>query len=502
MKKYQISSEHLEIHTLKAILGSKCKVGLSGDAKKRIKTCRQYLDKKIKKSDTAYYGINTGFGDFCNVVIPPKQLEQLQANLLVSHAVGLGEEVPLDIVRLMLLLKVQSLSYGHSGVTLATVLRLLEFYNSDCLPVVFQQGSLGASGDLAPLSHLCLPLIGMGDVYFQGKKIKAATALKKMGLKPLKLQSKEALSLINGTQFMSAFGVGILFKAQHLLECAELIASISLEAFDARTEPFTDCIHQVRKQIGQITTAQRIRAYLKDSEIYTRSPKRQVQDPYSFRCIPQVHGASRDAIDFAHQIFTREINAVTDNPNIFPDEDLILSGGNFHGQPLALALDYLAMALAELGNISERRMYLLLSSPGGLPPFLTEHGGLNSGLMMPQYTAAALVSQNKQLCTPASVDSIPSSNGREDHVSMGANAATKCYKVVENLEKILGIELLAAAQAMHFRKEYQTGEKVAQCLKKYASFVSFIEEDRFLQKDMLAAIGFVKEEIGAFLVDN
>lgn len=500
MKKYQISSNHLTIDTLKKIIQeTDCKVILSKDAKKRIKDCRNYLDKKIKNTNIAYYGINTGFGDFCNVVIPQKQLEQLQKNLLVSHAVGLGEEVPPDIVRLMLLLKVQSLSYGHSGVTPKTALRLLDLYNNDCLPVVFQQGSLGASGDLAPLSHLCLPLIGEGEVYFKGKKIKAATALKKLDLKPFKLQSKEGLSLINGTQFMGAFGVGILIKAQHLLKTAELISCLSLEAFDGRTEPFTDCIHQIRKQTGQIETAARIRKYLEGSEIHKRT-KRQVQDPYSFRCIPQVHGASRDVIDFATDIFTKEINAVTDNPNIFPEKDLMLSGGNFHGQPLAMALDYLAIALAELGNISERRLYLLLASHGGLPPFLTEKGGLNSGLMMPQYTAAALVSQNKQLCTPASIDSIPSSNGREDHVSMGANAATKCYKVVENVEKILGIELLAAGQAMHFRKDFKISKVLQSCLEAYHQKVSYIDEDRLLQKDMLHAISFIQSDMAGFLL--
>ncbi len=496
---HTISDKHLSIDVLNDILINNKKLILGKAAKKKIEKCRSYLESKIKNSEANFYGINTGFGELCNVSIPDNDLEQLQTNLLLSHAVGLGEEVPNEVVRLMMILKIQSLSYGHSGVRLIMVERLVEFFNNDLLPVVYKQGSLGASGDLAPLSHLSLPLLGEGMVCLDGKKMTAKSALKRLKLEPLMLKSKEGLALINGTQFMGAYGVWNLIQAKKMIESAELIAPISLEAVDGRVEPFKDCIHQVRKQKGQIETAKQIRKYLKGSYLGKRA-KEQVQDQYSFRCIPQVHGATRNIYNHVKEVFEDEINAVTDNPNIFPEEDLIVSGGNFHGQPLAVALDYLTLGMSELSSISERRTFLLMSGLRGLPLFLTVEPGINSGLMMIQYTAASIVSQSKQLCTPASADSITSSNGQEDHVSMGANAATKCCDVISNTQKVLAIELLSSVQAMDFRKGWKTSKPIKNCISAYREKVSFNKQDRFLHKDLLASVEFVQEEIEQFLL--
>jgi histidine ammonia-lyase len=465
-------------------------VSITFDAHERILACRDFLDKKMEDESQLYYGINTGFGFLQNVKIDASQIEQLQYNLLVSHACGLGEEVPRDIVKLMLMLKIKSLSYGHSGVQIATVIRLMYMYNHDVLPVIYTQGSLGASGDLAPLSHLSLPLLGLGEVYHEGKKMPAIEAMKKFGWEPIQLQSKEGLALINGTQFMSAYGMYCLKKAEHLLDMADLIAALSFDAFDCILEPLHERIHAIRAHQGQVSTAARMRAHLEGSEIAVRA-KEQVQDPYSFRCIPQVHGATKTAFDHILSVMLQEINSVTDNPNVFPEEDIIVSGGNFHGQPLALVLDYFAIAMSELANISERRIYQLISGQRGLPLFLVKDAGLNSGFMIPQYTAAGIVSENKQLCTPASVDSISSSNNQEDHVSMGANAATKCLRVINNVEKVLAIELLTAAQALEFRRPAKSSPVIEQLVAAFREKVSFNAADRVLHDDMTAAISFL-----------
>jgi histidine ammonia-lyase len=382
------------------------------------------------------------------------------------------------------------MSYGNSGVQLETVQLMVDLFNHQILPVVFDQGSLGASGDLSPLAHLCLPLIGMGEVMYEGKKMAASEALNKAGLKPVKLKSKEGLALLNGTQFMSSYGVYCLHKAYQLERIADVVASISLEAFDGRIEPFNHLIHQIRPHNGQIKTASRFRELLHGSEMISRA-KQHVQDPYAFRCVPQVHGASKDTIDYVASVFKTEINSVTDNPTIFPDEDLIISAGNFHGQPLALPLDFLAIALAELGNISERRTYQLISGLRGLPAFLVANPGLDSGFMIPQYTAASIVSQNKQLCTPASIDSIVSSNGQEDHVSMGANAATKLLRVVKNVETILAIELMNAVQGLEFRRPAKTSDKLEGLISEYRKVVSFVEKDRLMYPDIHKSVEFI-----------
>jgi len=487
---HYISSDLLSIERINTIISTDLKLELSEEALINIEKCRKFLDAKMKSNDQPIYGINTGFGSLCNVKIADTDLSKLQENLVKSHACGTGEEVPSAIVKIMLLLKIQSLSYGHSGVQLATVTRLLDFYNNDVLPVIYTQGSLGASGDLAPLAHLSLPLIGEGEVYIDGFRQPASKALQKFGWKPIQLQSKEGLALLNGTQFMSAYGVFCLMKATKISYLADVVGAISLEGFDGKLEPFTDLIHLVRPHKGQVETAAQFRDLLEGSQIIAQD-KKHVQDPYSFRCIPQVHGASKDTIDYVNRVFRTEINSVTDNPNIFVGEDLILSGGNFHGQPLALALDFLGIALAELGSISERRTYQLISGLRDLPAFLVKNPGLNSGFMIPQYTAASIVSQNKQLATPASIDSIVSSNGQEDHVSMGANAATKTLRIVENLERIIAIELLNASQALEFRRPLKSSDFIESFIKSYREEVSYVEEDRILHYDIEKSIAFL-----------
>ncbi len=483
MSQYKISSAGLDFETIESILQEDQKIVLSDEAKKAIQEGRNYLDQKLKKHKEPIYGINTGFGSLYNKSVPDSDLSQLQKNLVMSHACGAGEEVPLEIVKIMLLLKVQGLSYGNSGVQLQTVNRLIDMFNENVIPVVYQQGSLGASGDLAPLAHLCLPLIGEGEVFYQNKIQPAKAVLKKLNWKPIELQSKEGLALLNGTQFMSAYGVHALNRSYQLASLADFIGAISLEAFDGRPEPFDSLVHKIRPHQGQVDVAENIRNILKGSELIKRK-KAHVQDPYSFRCIPQVHGASRDAINYAANVFLTEINSVTDNPTLFPKEDKIISAGNFHGQPLALAMDFLAIALSELGNISERRTYQLISGSRELPPFLVSDPGLNSGFMIPQYTAASIVSQNKQLCSPASVDSIVSSNGQEDHVSMGANAATKLYRVVENIYTILAIELLTAAQGLEFRRPSKSSVMVEEFIAAFRKEVPFMKKDKVLYTEI------------------
>jgi len=487
---HYISSDVFSLELLEEIISQHKTLELSEEARINIEKCRTYLDNKMQSHGEPIYGINTGFGSLCNIKISSENLTKLQENLVKSHACGTGDEVQQEIVKIMLLLKIKSLSYGHSGVQLQTVERLIEFYNNDILPVVYTQGSLGASGDLAPLAHLSLPLIGEGEVYVDGFRQPAKKVLEKMGWSPIELQSKEGLALLNGTQFMSSYGCYVLLKAMKFSYLADVIGAISLEGFDGRIEPFNELIHMVRPHKGQINTARRFNELLEDSEIIAQ-PKQHVQDPYSFRCIPQVHGASKDTIDYVKKVFKTEINSVTDNPNIFVGEDLIISGGNFHGQPLALALDFLGIALAELGSISERRTYQLISGLRELPAFLVSNPGLNSGFMIPQYTAASIVSQNKQLATPASIDSIVSSNGQEDHVSMGANAATKCLKIMENLERILAIELMNASQAIEFRRPLKSSEFLETFIKSFREEVPLVEEDRILHYDIEKSIAFL-----------
>lgn len=491
-KVHQVTTSEIGWKEIDEIINEGKQLVLSDDVKQRIQTCREYLDNRLEKGDEVIYGINTGFGSLCDTVISAGNLGLLQKNLVMSHACGIGEEVDGEITRLMLLLKIQSLSYGNSGVQLATVQRLVDLYNHNILPIVYSYGSLGASGDLAPLAHMSLPLLGMGEVRVNGEKKEVKEVFSDLGWEAIELQSKEGLALLNGTQFMSAFGVQLCLRVFKLSRLSDIIGALSLDAFDGRIEPFHDLIQQIRPHQGQIVTARRIRWMLEGSELISRF-KAHVQDPYSFRCIPQVHGASKDSINYVSYVFRNEINSVTDNPTIFPEEDLIISAGNFHGQPLALALDNLAIAMSELGNISERRTYQLLSGSRGLPHFLVANPGLNSGFMIPQYTAASMVSHNKQLCTPSSVDSIESSQGQEDHVSMGANAATSAWKVMENLERILAIELYNAAQAIEFRRPARTSPFLEKFLAGYRKHVSFVTDDKVMYPDIVASVKYLRE---------
>ncbi len=487
---YTISSQALSLPVLNSLIYEGLKIQLSEDVKQNIVSCRNYLDEKIARTIDPIYGINTGFGSLYDVRIDSENLTKLQENLVRSHACGTGDFVPESIIKTMLLLKIRSLSYGHSGIHLETVERLVAFYNNDILPVIFTQGSLGASGDLSPLAHLALPLLGEGMVWYKGTKLLASEVLDIFGWQPIVLQSKEGLAMLNGTQFMTAYGVHCLLKSYKLSYMADLIGSLSLDAYDGRPEPFDPLVHLVRPHNGQIKTAERIRGFLEGSELILQ-PKKHVQDPYSFRCIAQVHGATKDTLSFVRNTFETEINAVTDNPNIFINEDKIISGGNFHGQPLAFGFDFLKIAMSEIGNISERRTYQLVSGLRELPVFLIEKSGLNSGFMIPQYTAASIVSANKQLATPASVDSIVSSNGQEDHVSMGANAAVQAYQIIENVERILAIELLNASQALFFRTK-NTSPFLKSFISSFRLEIPKVTEDRILHDDIEKSIKFIQ----------
>ena len=490
MSEYTIHLNYIELAEFEQIINDNLKLSLSKEATDAVLACRAYLDQKMQDSDKLIYGINTGFGSLCDTAISSNDLEALQRNLVLSHACGAGEEVPSEIVKRMLFLKVLGLSKGNSGVQLETIERLLFFYNEGIYPVVYQQGSLGASGDLAPLAHLCLPLLGEGEVDYQGKRYSGAEINAKFGLNPIVLQSKEGLALLNGTQFMSAYASYAVKESQELWNKWILVAGMSLDAYDGRLNPFQANVNVIRNQHGQIQLAEAMCELMSTSEIITQE-KKHVQDPYSFRCMPQVHGATKDTIDHCANIVEREMNAVTDNPTVFPETDEVVSAGNFHGQPLALIMDFLAIAMAEMGSISERRVYKLISGTRGLPAFLVANPGLNSGMMISQYTCASIVSQNKQLCTPASVDTIDSSNGQEDHVSMGANAATKLYRVIQNCQTILGIELMHAAQGLEFRRPLKSAEQIEKIHSEFRAEVPFLSEDRYLSIDMKAARNFV-----------
>lgn len=491
---HQISPQHLRIADLENLLRHQKTIALSSQSRHSTEKGYQFLKQYLRENPRAIYGINTGFGSLCDVRISDHQIHELQHNLVRSHACGMGDEVPPEVVKLLLFLKIQSLSYGFSGVRVALLERLIHFYNHNALPIVYQLGSLGASGDLAPLAHLSLPLFGEGEMRQQGEKIPPPQYLAQHGLQPLLLEAKEGLALLNGTQFSAGYGVWCLLKAKHLLRWADTIAALSLDGFDCRLEPFDAKLHAIRPHQGQQRTAKSIRYLLKNSAIAAQT-KTAIQDPYAFRCVPQVHGASADAIQYVEKVIETEINSVTDNPTIFPDEQEILSGGNFHAQPLALALDFLAIALAELGSISERRVFQLMLGKRGLPVFLTEQAGLHSGLMIAQYTAASITSQNKQLCSPASVDNVVSSNGQEDHVSMAANAATKCFRVVENVERLLAIELFCAAQAVELRRPLRTSPILEKILAKYRTKVPLLRGDRILHFDLEASVSFVRSSL-------
>lgn len=489
---HKISAEHLTIDKIAEIIRGGYKIELSDDARQRIIHCREYLDKKVAESKVPIYGVTTGFGSLCKISISEDQLSQLQINLMMSHACGVGERVRNEIVKIMILLKVQSLSYGFSGSKLDTVERLIDFFNNDIYPIVYQQGSVGASGDLVPLAHMCLPLCGLGEVEYKGQIMSGEEMNRQMGWEPIRLGSKEGLALLNGTQNMSAHAVWSLINAKRLIEWGDKIAAMSFEAYDGRVEPFTLAVHTVRPHKGQIDTANKMRELLEGSEM-TKQHKENVQDPYSFRCIPQVHGTVKDTFEYVSSVIDTEINSATDNPTVCPDEDLIISAGNFHGEPIALPMDFMAIALNELGSISERRTYKLVSGTRNLPSFLVAKPGVNSGFMIPQYTAAAIASQSKTLCMPSSADTIPTSQGQEDHVSMGANAATKLVRVVENTERILAIELFNAAQAMEFRRPLKSSPVIEKLHADFRKVVPFIDDDEVMYPHIANAVKFLQE---------
>lgn len=458
-----------------------------------IEKNRSFLKKQLEDSSKLIYGINTGFGSLCNVAITHAQIEDLQYNLIVSHACGQGNTVPEKIARLILLLKIKNMSMGYSGVRKELVLKMIQLYNHKLTPTVYQQGSLGASGDLAPLAHMSLPLIGEGELWYKGEIRQSKEVLNELGIEPITLKAKEGLALINGTQFSLAYSLWSTYHAQRIIRWSNVIASMSIQAFVCSLDPFDPDLHRIRQQEGQKLVAKEVLELCKDSDVLNQH-LHSVQDPYSFRCVPQVHGATLDTINYVSTIVQRELNAVTDNPNVFDSEGKILSGGNFHAQPLALALDFLGIAVSELGSISERRTYKLINGERGLPDYLTKHPGLHSGFMIPQYTAASIVSQNKQLCTPASVDSIVSSKGQEDHVSMAANSATKMYKIINNLYKLLSIELMVAAQALDLRKD-KSSPQTAKLLSDYRKRVPMLDTDRIMKNDIDKGIEFIKNNV-------
>ena len=478
---YSAAKNHLPVEISEEVLG-------------RVEKNRSYLEKKMEDPNAVIYGINTGFGSLCNVRISDEHLHQLQENLVLSHACGMGEPVPATIVRAMQILKTINLSFGYSGVRSELIQQLCLHYNHGILPIIYQLGSLGASGDLAPLAHLSLPLLGKGSVIVDNRLLPAESALKEKNLFPARLESKEGLALLNGTQFSLAYACVIVSEGLALLHLANQLAALSMEAYNCDTAPLNALIHQVRPHATQALVAAEIMEHLQNSEMRSY-PKNSVQDPYSFRCVPQVHGASLHALNHAAEVIQTEINSVTDNPLVFHENDLVLSGGNFHAQPLALILDYAAIALAELGNISERRVYQLINGDRGLPSYLTKEAGLNSGFMIAQYTAASVVSQNKQYCTPASVDSIVSSKGQEDHVSMAANAATKALKVLENLKILLAIEWLTAAQALEFRRPAKCSNSVENMVDLIRKKIEPLEKDRLMHTDLNQAVSVVQSWI-------
>ena len=495
--KHKISAGHLTQDKIDEIITHGYTLELGADSRERIVHCREYLDRKISESKEPIYGVTTGFGSLCKISIDADQLAQLQINLMMSHACGTGERVPNEVVKIMLLLKVQSLSYGYSGCQLQTVERLIDFFNNDVYPIVYQQGSVGASGDLVPLAHLCLPLVGLGEVEYKGEVMSGGELLRRMGWEPIRLASKEGLALLNGTQNMSAFAVWSLIHAKRLTEWADVIGAMSLEAYDGRIEPFHLAVHLVRAHKGQIATASRFNDLLRGSQLIAQ-PKVNVQDPYSFRCIPQVHGAVKDTLSYVKSVVDIEINATTDNPTVCPDEDLIISAGNFHGEPIALPMDFLSIAMNELGSISERRQYKLVSGTRDLPSFLVAEPGVNSGFMIPQYTSASIVSQSKTLCMPSSADSIPTSQGQEDHVSMGANAGTKLLRIVQNTERVLAIELLTAAQALDFRRPLQSSPVIERVHHAFRQVVPFIDHDQVMYPHIAHAVEFIKHYVSEY----
>jgi len=505
-KQFHYGTEPLTIAKTITIASGQLKGVLDDEAVKKIRASQQFVQQIVEENKTVY-GVNTGFGILANTAISKEDTATLQYKILQSHSVGVGDPIPAEVAKIMLITKVQALAQGYSGVQLATLERIIWHIDNDVIPVVPEKGSVGASGDLAPLAHLFLPLIGLGEVFYKGTRYKAQELLQQFGLSSIALGPKEGLALINGTQFILSFAVKAVQRMHNCLEAADIIGAMSLEALTGTKAPFDERLHDLRPFTGSRLVAQRLRLLLKDSDIMqSHMDCGRVQDPYSLRCMPQVHGASRNAWLHLKELATTELNAVTDNPVILGANDTI-SGGNFHGQPLALPLDYCCFAAAEIGNISDRRCYLLLEGKWGLPMLLMKDVGLNSGFMIPQYTTAALVSENKTLCFPASADSIPTSLGQEDHVSMGSISGRKLNRVLDNLEFILAIELLSACQAIEFRRPLKSSALLEFAHDYVREFVGFAAEDRIFADDINQVAGIIKdfsfvEKLNAFAAGN
>jgi histidine ammonia-lyase len=486
MKQFNYGSDHLTPAIALEIAKGERK-GFLNEATRNAILRSQRIVKNITESGKVVYGVNTGFGSLCNTIISKEDTGKLQDNILRSHSVGVGENVPEIIARLMLVTKLQSLSFGYSGISLDAVERIIWHLDNGVIPVVPSQGSVGASGDLAPLAHLFLPLIGLGRVNYQGNEYDTLEILEKLSVKPLSLGPKEGLALINGTQFILSYAVWGVDRLANCLDSADIIGAMSLEGILGSASPFDEQLHKIRAYNGTQLVAHRLRKLLEKSEmVESHENCGRVQDPYSIRCMPQVHGASRNAWLHLNELVNTELNSVTDNPIII-DENKTISGGNFHGQPLAMALDYAALAASELGNISDRRSYLLLEGQAGLPTLLMNNTGINSGFMIPQYTSAALVSENKSLCFPASADSIPTSLGQEDHVSMGSISGRKLNTIIDNLENILAVELVCAAQAFDYRKPMRSGKVLDACHDLIRAKIDHAEEDRVFSEDLKIA---------------
>ncbi|KZN61928.1 histidine ammonia-lyase [Pseudoalteromonas luteoviolacea CPMOR-1] len=490
---FRYGVDRLNLDIVNGIADGSIKAELCQEALDKINKSRQRVD-KMAASDKAVYGINTGFGPLCDTQVSPEETKLLQKNLLITHAVGVGNPIAKPISKLMLITKVHALSQGFSGIRLEVVERMLKFIELDIIPVVPEQGSVGASGDLAPLSHLFLPLLGEGEFWVGDEIQPAAKVLTDNNLEAMDLDSKEGLALINGTQFILSHAITGLTKMRYLLDLADVAGAMSIEGMQGSEQPFREELHAIRAFEGNIAVAKRMRRLFKDSQnMADHEECDRVQDPYSLRCIPQVHGASRNAFNHLKELAETEMNSVTDNPIVISEEEAI-SGGSFHGQPLAMVLDYASIAAAELGNISDRRCYLLLEGLHGLPRLLTTSGGLNSGMMIPQYTTAALVTENKSLCFPPSADSVPTSMGQEDHVSMGSISGRKFNQILGNLEKIFAIELMYAAQAVDFRRPNTCSDIIEQNHALIRTKVAKLEEDRLLKPDIDAMVEFVKSQ--------
>ncbi|HZK09608.1 MAG TPA: histidine ammonia-lyase [Clostridia bacterium] len=494
MNYLEIDGDHLDLESFIDVTRRGKKVRLSGQAEKKVQKARDFVDDLIKENKVVY-GLTTGFGKFSDVLIPENETKALQRNLIVSHACGLGNPLEEDLVRGVMLLRINALAKGNSGIRLSTLQTLLAMLNKGVHPIIPEKGSLGASGDLAPLAHMVLTMMGEGQAVYKGEQIKAKEAMARAGIPLIELLSKEGLALINGTQVMTSIGAHTLYDAINLSKTADIAAGLSSEALGAITDAFDPKVHSIRAHPGQIDTAKNILRILEGSKMTTKQGELRVQDAYSIRCIPQVHGASKDTLNYVKEKVEIEMNAATDNPLIFVDEKEVISGGNFHGQPMALPFDFLALGLAELANISERRLERLVNPAlsEGLPAFLTEEGGLNSGFMIVQYAAAALVSENKILSHPASVDSIPSSANQEDHVSMGTIGARKAREIMENVRKVLAMEILAACQAIDLRGKKDLGKGSAVAYKLLRQKISKVEEDRIMHVDIQGCEELLKE---------